>query len=49
MWHCVLQYIGISISYEVLHGRRIEAGGRKLLCNIPTSCLGYITYHHPEE
>jgi hypothetical protein len=26
MWHTVLQYLGISISYKVLRGRRIEAG-----------------------
>jgi len=31
MWHYVVQYIGISISCEVLCGRRIEAGGRKFL------------------
>jgi hypothetical protein len=45
MWHSVMQYIGISIYYEVLHGRGIEAGGRKFLWNVLTSCLEYTLYH----
>jgi len=43
MWHYVVQYIGISISCEVLCGRRIEAGGRKFLW------LEYTVYHPSQE
>jgi hypothetical protein len=49
MWHYVVQYIGISISYKVLLGRRIEAGGRKFLWNVLTTSLEYTLYHPSQE
>ena len=49
MWHFVAQYIIISISCEVLCGRRIEAGCKKFLWNVLTTSLEYTVYHPSQE
>lgn len=49
MWHSVVQYRGNSISYEVLCGRRIEAGGREFLWNVLTTWLEHTLYHLSQE